>query len=94
MGTVHHLVHCVELWIAGGRFFPPLSRWGLAAPTWFSSIIGVFWPIAPCGHLFPSICKAQEPVCVQTFCPEVTVERFDKRIIRHDDRGAAVLGLA
>jgi hypothetical protein len=33
-------------------------------------------------HLFPSISKAQEPVYLQLFNSEATVERFDKRIVR------------
>jgi hypothetical protein len=28
--------------------------------------------------------QGQEPVSVQTFAPELTIECFDERIIRHD----------
>jgi len=32
---------------------------------------------APILHLFPSVCKAQEPVGVETLGSEATIERFD-----------------
>ena len=37
---------------------------------------------APILQLFPGIFKAHEPVSVQTFRPQLAVERFDKRIVR------------
>ncbi len=41
-------------------------------------LVVVFAPIL---QLFLRVCKAQEPVCVQTFCSEATVERLDEGVI-------------
>jgi hypothetical protein len=57
-----------------------------------SNIIGVFWPIAPWRRsslsylrqslqLFSGVCKAQEPMRVETLGSEATVEGFDERVI-------------
>jgi hypothetical protein len=37
--------------------------------------------LAPILHLFLSICKAKEPMSVQTFCPEAAGEGFDERVV-------------
>jgi len=44
----------------------------------------------PILHLRARIFKGEEPVGVQTFRSEAAIERFDIRVIGHDDRGAAV----
>ena len=41
-------------------------------------LVVVYGPIL---QLFLHDCKALEPVCVQTFYPEATVEGFDERIV-------------
>ena len=54
--------------------------------------------LAPILQFFLRVRKAQEPVSVQTFRPEATVERFDKRIVgrlawpREVERHAALVG--
>ena len=54
--------------------------------------------LTPILHLFSGVCKAQEPVRVQTFGSEATVEGFDERIVRRltwsgeVERDAAVVG--
>ncbi len=35
-------------------------------------------------HLFPGVVKAQEPVGIQAYGPELAVKGFDKGVIRHD----------
>ena len=35
----------------------------------------------PILQLFTGICKAQEPVGVEAFCPEASVEGFDERVV-------------
>ncbi len=37
--------------------------------------------LTPILQLFLSICKAQEPMCVQTFGPEAAVECFDEGVV-------------
>ena len=38
--------------------------------------------LTPILHLFACIRKAHEPVSVQTFCPEATIEGFDVSVVR------------
>ena len=37
--------------------------------------------LAPILQLFPGICKAQEPMSIQTLGSEAIVERFDESIV-------------
>ena len=37
--------------------------------------------LTPILQFFLRVCKAQEPVSVETFCPEATAEGFDEGVI-------------
>jgi len=45
--------------------------------------MGAFFVVVltPILQLFSGVCKAQEPMCVQTLGSESTIERFDERIV-------------
>ena len=45
--------------------------------------VGTFLIIvfAPILHFFPGVCKAQKPMCIQTFGLEATVERLDEGVV-------------